>query len=63
MDRGRKVGVMPISAVTKDRTLYVGAIVKMRWRGKKLYEAKYQVSSMHACSVTDFTDAAIWEAI
>lgn len=34
------VGVMPISAVMEDYTPYSGAIVKMRWRGKKLYDAE-----------------------
>lgn len=34
------VGVMPISAVMKDYTPYVGAVVKMKWRGKKAYEAE-----------------------
>ena len=34
------VGVMPISMVMQDYTPYAGAIVKMRWRGKKLYDAE-----------------------
>ena len=34
------VGVMPISVVMKDYTPYVGAVVKMKWRGKKACEAE-----------------------
>ena len=34
------VGVMPISAVMKDYTPQVGAVVKMKWRGKQVYEAE-----------------------
>ena len=29
------IGVMPISAVAKDSRPYAGAVVDMRWRGKK----------------------------
>ena len=33
-------GVTSISVVMQDYTPYAGAIVKMRWRGKKLYDAE-----------------------
>ena len=34
------VGVMPISAVAKGYNPSAGATIKMRWRGKKEYEAE-----------------------
>ena len=57
-----KVGVMPISAVVKDYTPYVGAIVKMRWRGKKLYEAEILKISGKLSSIASlqyFTDVQL----
>ena len=34
------VSVMPLSAVCKDDRAYVGAVVKVRWNGWKLYDAE-----------------------
>ena len=34
------IGAMPLSAVAEDSRPYAGAVVDMRWRGKKTYEAE-----------------------
>ena len=35
-----QIGVMPISSIVKDKAVYVGAVVGIKWKPSEVYDAE-----------------------
>ena len=35
-----QIGVMPMSAIVKDKAVYVGAVVEIKWKPREVYDAE-----------------------
>ena len=35
-----QIAVMPMSAIVKDKAVYVGAVVEIKWKPREVYDAE-----------------------